>query len=440
VGSENASPANRSETAGRGSAGSEESDAARGSEPSADAPSGRQVREADGGQFWVGLLSGTSCDAVDAALVEIWDRPMRMELRSALEIPMPAALRQRIEAASEGALTPREWSALDLELGERLGRAAEAVARSASIPLDRVEGVASHGQTVGHFPEESPAGSVQLGSPHVIHAITGAPVLHDFRSADLAAGGQGAPLTPWMHVHCLASAKERRAVLNLGGFTNVTYLPGPDPSQVIAFDPGPGNALLDRGARSTSAGREAFDRDGAHAARGRVRQAVLARLLEDPYFARMPPKSTGHEHFGADFFARAQAWVEECGGSSDDLFSTLTELTVRSIVCAAKRYFPTEVDRWLIYGGGVSNLELRARLERALAPTPVESTATYGFPHEALEAMAFAFLGWSSMRGICNNLPQATGARHPVVLGSLSPPHPRGGHDRRGRTRVRPRA
>ncbi len=372
--------------------------------------------------LWIGLLSGTSCDAIDAALVEIRPGPIQLKLRAALEVPMPAHLRERIEVASTCSLAAREWVALDVELGERLAKAAAAVANCGGIALAEVEGIASHGQTIGHFPDSKHRGSLQLGSPHVLHARTGVQVIHDFRSADLAAGGQGAPLTPWMHAICLSSPRERRAVLNLGGFTNVTYLPGTDPRAAVGFDPGPGNALLDRAARFASQGREHCDRDGARAGSGRVVEAVVEELLRDPYFRRPPPKSTGHEYFGAEFFERARLGVQATGGNLDDLFSTLTELTVQSIVDAAKRFFPGCVDRWIVYGGGLANLELRARLERSLAPTPVESTAAYGFPHEALEAMAFALMGWCSLRGVPSNLPNVTGAERPMVLGSLTPP------------------
>jgi anhydro-N-acetylmuramic acid kinase len=373
--------------------------------------------------LWIGLLSGTSADAVDAALVRIGDRPGDLELIAALEVPLPDALRARVHRAAEGLLSPRELLRLDTELGERFSDAARAVAAAGEVDLAKIEGIGSHGQTVGHFPEPGVRGSLQLGSPSVIHAATGLPIVHDFRAADLAVGGQGAPLTPFLHLHCFAAEDERRAVLNLGGFTNVTYLPGPHADRVIAFDPGPGNALLDRAARWASRGMQRFDENGGRAARGRALKPVLDELLGDPYFAMAPPKSTGHEHFGKRFFARARSAIDAAGGEVEDLFATLQELTVQSIVQAAERFFPEPVDRWLIYGGGVRNSGLRQRLEQVLAPAPVDSTDAHGIPHGALEAITFALLGWCSMRGLPGNLPSATGASRPIVLGSLTPPH-----------------
>jgi anhydro-N-acetylmuramic acid kinase len=373
--------------------------------------------------LWIGLLSGTSADAVDAALVRIGERPGDLELVAALEVPLPDALRARVHRAAEGLLSPRELLRLDTELGERFADAARAVARAGEVELAEIEGIGSHGQTVGHFPEPGVRGSLQLGSPTVIHAATGLPVVHDFRAADLAVGGQGAPLTPFLHVHCFGSPRERRAVLNLGGFTNVTYLPDARPEGVVAFDPGPGNALLDRAARWASRGKQRFDENGSRAARGRALKPVLDVLISDPYFATPPPKSTGHERFGARFFARAREAVDAAGGEVEDLFATLQELTVQSVVQAAQRFFPGPVDRWLIYGGGVRNSGLRQRFESALAPAPVDTTDEHGIPHGALEAMTFALLGWCSLRGLPGNLPAATGAERLVVLGSLTPPH-----------------
>jgi len=369
--------------------------------------------------LWIGLVSGTSADAVDAALVEIGDTADQIALREHLEHPLPRELREHLRALeTRGSL--RELLRLDLEIGERFADAARAVAERAGVALSAVEGIGSHGQTVAHHPEPGIQGSLQIGSPSVIHARTGRPVVADFRSADLAVGGQGAPLTPFLHRACLSDARECRAVLNIGGFTNVTYLPAGG-GRVVAFDPGPGNALLDRAAQWASKGRTSFDDAGRDAARGSVLADVLEALLEDAYFAASPPKSTGHERFGAAFFERARDAVLERGGSAADLQATLAALTVASVVDAV-RFFPAPPERWLVYGGGTRNTALMTSLAAALAPAPVETTASYGMPCEALEAIAFALLGWCAARGIAGNLPEATGAREAVVLGSLTPP------------------
>jgi anhydro-N-acetylmuramic acid kinase len=369
--------------------------------------------------LWIGLVSGTSADAVDAALVEIGDSADQLRLVAHLEHPLPRELREQLRALeSRGSL--RELLRLDLELGERFADAARAVAERAGVPLAGVEGIGSHGQTVAHYPEPGVQGSLQIASPSVIHARTDRPVVADFRKSDLAVGGQGAPLTPFLHRACLGDPLECRAVLNIGGFTNVTYLPAGG-GRVVAFDPGPGNALLDRAAQWASKGRTSYDDKGRDAARGSVLGDVLEELFDDPYFEAPPPKSTGHEHFGAAFFERARDAVLERGGSAEDLQATLAALTVASVVAAA-RFFPTPPQRWIVYGGGTRNTALMTGLAAALAPAPVETTARYGIPCEALEAMAFALLGWCAARGIAANLPEATGAREAVVLGSLTPP------------------
>ncbi len=368
-------------------------------------------------------MSGTSADAVDAALVRIPESPAGLELVARASQPLSDELRARIHGALAGSIELRELVRLDADLGERFADAALAVLRAAGVEPSEVEGIGSHGQTVGHFPEPEVRGTLQLGSAARIHARTGLPVVCDFRRADMAAGGQGAPLTPFAHHALFAREGETRAVLNIGGFTNVTYLPGADPARAIAFDPGPGNALLDRAVRKLSGGRERFDRDGARAARGRVLERALDALLAEPYFALPPPKSTGHERFGAAFLDEAERRVHEAGGGDDDLLATLAALTVASVARAAERFFPAPPARWLLCGGGACNPVLVAGLRQALRGARVESTEAHGIPVDALEAIAFALLGWASARGRAGNLPAATGARHPAVLGAAVPPH-----------------
>jgi anhydro-N-acetylmuramic acid kinase len=372
--------------------------------------------------LWIGMISGTSADGVDAALVRLGGSPREIELLGYVEVPLEEDLRTRVHAAGTGSVRLRDLVALDVLLGERFAAAALELLEQAGVRAQDVAGIGSHGQTVGHYPEADVRGSLQIGDPTVIQARTGIPVIADFRRADLAAGGQGAPLTPFFHHAVFADDAEPRAVLNIGGFTNVSYLPDCRPEQVVAFDPGPGNALLDRAARFVSEGAERFDRDGAGARRGRVQPDVLAELLADPYFSKPPPKSTGHEYFDADFFERARERVGAAGGDGDSLLATLTALTVESVADAARRFFPEPVERWLVYGGGVRNPALLEGLRAKLAPAVVETTDAFGVPPAALEAMAFAVLGWCSARGIPGNLPAATGAERAVVLGAAVPP------------------
>lgn len=372
--------------------------------------------------LWIGLSSGTSADAVDAALVRFGASPRELELLAYTETPLDASLRKRIHEVSQGEISARELVRLDVELGARLAEAALSVAQKAGVRPADVEGIGSHGQTVGHFPESEVGGTLQLGAPSVLHEQTRIPVIADFRMADLAAGGQGAPLTPFFHQIRFAAAGEARAVLNIGGFTNVSWLSGDDSQPVVAFDPGPGNALIDRAARWSSNGAESFDRDGRGAGRGHVIPEALRALLDDPYFASPPPKSTGHEHFGEACFETARADVEARGGTPDDLLATLSALTVESIALAAERFFPAPADRWIVYGGGAQNPVLLSALRKRLAPVRVELSDDHGLRGDAVEAVTFAVLGWCAARGQPCNLPEATGASRAVVLGAATPP------------------
>jgi anhydro-N-acetylmuramic acid kinase len=367
-------------------------------------------------------MSGTSADAIDAALVRLGESPRELELVRFRSYPLPDALRTRIQGSPGAPLALRDLLALDRAVGERFAEAALALLADAGVRADEVSGIGSHGQTLAHHPEPEVRGTLQVGSAAEIHARTGIPVVSDFRRADVAAGGQGAPLTPFLHHARFATPEERRAVLNIGGFTNLTWLPDASPERVIAFDPGPGNALLDRAARWASHGRERFDDGGARARRGRIDESLLEELLSDPYFARPPPKSTGHEHFDAAFFERARRGIERTAGTPEDLLATLVALTVEGVARSAERFLAEAPDRWLVCGGGVHNRTLLERLERRLAPVPLDRTDAHGLPGDAVEAVCFAVLGWASSRGLPGNLPAATGASRAVVLGSATPP------------------
>jgi anhydro-N-acetylmuramic acid kinase len=372
--------------------------------------------------LWIGLLSGTSADAVDAALVRIGDSIRDLTLVAFCSIPLPGSLRKHIHEIPQAPVPIRNLAQLDVAIAERLAEAALEVAREAGVRPEDIEGIGSHGQTVGHFPEPEVRASLQLGAPAVIYERTRIPVIADFRSADLAAGGQGAPLTPFFHHACLAEASECRAILNIGGFTNLSYLPDLDPGHVIAFDAGPGNALIDRAARWASGGSERFDRNGSRARLGRADPTTVQELLGDAYFSRRPPKSTGHEYFDQKFFERARERVLSQGGGPNDVVATLTELTVESIRDQAGRFFPTQPSRWIVYGGGVWNTALLDGLRARVAPASLELSDDHGIPADAFEAVTFAVLGWCAARGTPSNLPSATGARRAVVLGTATPP------------------
>ena len=316
----------------------------------------------------VGLMSGTSADAIDAALVEWPDtaaaRPFR--LLAYREDALPADLRDRIHRLAAGRVPGgealRELAALDVLLAERFAEAARAVVGQAGLALADVDAIASHGQTVGHFPELH--ATLQLGDPSVIAERTGRTTVADFRPRDLAAGGEGAPLAPFLHYALLADPKESRLVLNLGGIANVTWLPaGGGPDDAIAFDVGPANALLDGAVVAATEGRERMDRSG------RVDRALLARLLDDDYLRRAPPKSTGRERYGS---AEAEALVAEsqaAGRALEDLLATLTAFTADAIGLAWREHLARaggSLARVLVGGGGARNPALLAALGRAL--------------------------------------------------------------------------
>jgi anhydro-N-acetylmuramic acid kinase len=274
--------------------------------------------------------------------------------------------------------------------------------------------VASHGQTLWHDGQSST--TLQIGDPFLIREAIGATVCYDFRSADCAAGGHGAPLVPYVDALLLRDAKEDRVALNLGGIANVTLLPGD--GDVVAFDTGPANVLLDAFvAQRTGA---EFDRDGAVASRGRVDGDALAAMLADPYFSAIPPKTTGRERFGAHFLAQHSAVLDKL--SAQDGAATLTELTAATIAGAVTRYGFSPA-RVIVSGGGAHNRTLLDRLAARFGGAAMELSDRHGLPADAKEAMAFVVLGYETLRDRTGNVPAATGARHPAVLGAIAPHH-----------------
>ena len=377
-------------------------------------------------------MSGTSADAVDAALVE-WPgsaevRPFR--LLAFREDPLPDPLRTRIHrlaaARVPGPDVLRELLALDVELGERFAASAAAVAADAGVPLGDVAAIASHGQTVAHHPELR--GTLQLGDPSVLAERTGRPVVADFRARDLAAGGEGAPLAPFFHWAALADPAEGRLVLNLGGIANVTWLPaGASAENVVAFDVGPANSLLDGVVAAATEGRERMDAGGARARRGRVDPALLGRLLDDDFLRRAPPKSTGRERYGA---AEAEALAREsaaAGRSLEDTLATLTAFTAEAVAQAWRDHLAPRggaLARVLVGGGGARNATLLGALRSALRGVVVEPCDAVGVPADAVEAMAFSLFGRNALIGVPNHLPVCTGASGARVLGELVPATP----------------
>jgi anhydro-N-acetylmuramic acid kinase len=366
--------------------------------------------------LYLGLISGTSADGIDAALLALDPHP---HLLAALTHPYPESLRGRLLALisrRQPAATPDELGELDARVGLCFAEAALALLARAEVPAAAVRAIGSHGQTLSHRPGGDPPHTWQIGDPARIVERTGITTVADFRRRDVAAGGQGAPLVPAFHAACFRNPREERAVLNLGGIANLTVLPSDPAAPVLGFDCGPGNALLDEWIERQRG--QPCDRGGDWAASGRIDEELLATLLADPFFADPPPKSTGREYFNL-------GWAEErypglLALDPADVQATLLELTARSVVSALLAHAPS-TRRILVCGGGVHNRRLIARLAALLAPRRIESTAMHGIDPDFVEAAAFAWLAAATVAGRPGNLPEVTGAHGPRILGAIYP-------------------
>jgi anhydro-N-acetylmuramic acid kinase len=365
----------------------------------------------------IGLMSGTSLDGIDAALVEILPRKDGTYALDLLRFSTTAFDAELLRAL-RAALPPNDGgvaivAALHRALGEAYAKAALAVAARQPIGY-----VASHGQTVWH--DGSRQVTLQLGDAFAIRELLGATVCYDFRSADCAAGGHGAPLVPHVDALLFSSPREDRVTLNLGGIANVSLLPKGERGEIVAFDTGPGNMLLDAFVSERSGGERNIDRDGALAAAGGVEPELLATMLADAYFAQSPPKTTGRERFGAQFLTPHRERLARL--SVEDGLATLTELTAASIAAAVERAGFAQA-HVIVSGGGARNRHLVARIAARLSQARVEASDAMGIPAEAKEAMAFAVLGYETLRGRAANIPYATGAARAVPLGAIAPYH-----------------
>jgi anhydro-N-acetylmuramic acid kinase len=372
-------------------------------------------------QLFIGLISGTSADGIDAALVRFTDDgdTTHCELVHGRTYPWPEELRSRLITLGQGAPVNSldEVGTLDVRIGEHFAAAALQLARDAGITARDVLAIGSHGQTLRHRPAGAAFDgrypfTMQLGDAHLIAERSGITTVADFRRRDVAAGGHGAPLLPALHNALLHSPREDRAVLNLGGIANFTLLPAH--GNVRGFDTGPANALMDAWcARHTG---QAFDAGGAFAAQGACDAALLQRLLDEAWFALPPPKSTGREVFHLE-------WVEarlRGNETAADVQATLLELTAASVAGALLAHQPG-TRRVLVCGGGVHNARLLERIAARLPDAVVESTARHGVDPDFVEAMGFAWLARQALLGKPGNLPSVTGARGPRVLGVVYP-------------------
>lgn len=379
------------------------------------------------GVLVLGLMSGTSADAIDVALVRCSPGGARFENFAAIPYP-PKARAIALRLAEGRATTSAEISQANFLLGEVFAAAALAACKRFRLRPAQVALIGSHGQTIYHqgaatrFGGRRVASTLQIGEPSVIAERTGITTVADFRPADMAAGGQGAPLVPFVDYLLYRSVRVGRAALNIGGIANVTVIPrGAALEDVFAFDTGPGNMVIDALVRQFTRGRQQFDRNAAIARDGRLLPGLLARLLRDPYFRVKPPKSTGREQYGEAYLRKLLASPEARGARAEDLVRTATILTAVSIVdafhhCVQPR---AKVEELIVSGGGAHNPLLIAQLEAGLSGVRVRPSRELGIPEDAKEAFAFAVLAYETIRRRPSNVPRATGARKPQILGKI---------------------
>jgi anhydro-N-acetylmuramic acid kinase len=363
--------------------------------------------------------------------VEIAGRGLKSRVRLIrfATYPYPPALRARLVRLTHNGRV-EDLSRLNVYVGELFARAAIRIAKDAGLPLSRIALIGSHGQTICHQPVPIKLGgfkirsTLQIGEPSVIAERTGITTVADFRPRDMAAGGEGAPLTPYLHTILFHNPNRPRLVVNIGGISNVTYLPcDAGLENILAFDVGPGNMLIDGIVQHRTNGRRAMDRGGAMARRGRVHERLLSELLRHPFLNRKPPKTTGREVFGRAMIERVVRRAKVLRLNPWDLLATVTAFTARAIAHAYERFILSRgsIVEVIVGGGGTRNPTLMEFLQEAFGPIPVYSFEEFDLDSRALEAMAFALFAYGTIQGEPNNVPSATGAKRPVMMGKIVP-------------------
>ena len=379
----------------------------------------------------IGLMSGTSADGVDAALIKISENGLRtkIQLIEFETFPYPAEIQEMVLAAS----SPEKGTIdlichLNFRLGDIFARAALSILEKTNISNNEVDFIGSHGQTIRHFPEgheDFPGNlpsTLQIGEPSVIAEKTGIKTVADFRTRDMAAGGLGAPLAPFAHFLLFHHKENSRIVHNIGGISNLTFLPKRgDIDKVVAFDTGPGNMLIDGLVSHLSKGQKPFDRDGEWASKGKINNDLLSFMMEHPFIKKPPPKATGREEFGEVFLRKVLTKAEELKITENDLVTTITAFTAESIIINYKDHIlkidcPSEI---IFCGGGIHNNFLMDRIKNKLSEITISTTEKYGISPDALEAVSFAILANETIHGNPSNLPSVTGAKRKVILGKI---------------------
>lgn len=397
----------------------------------------------------VGIMSGTSLDGIDVVLTEIRRLPpdpqdVTTEAAASAGVdtlrhiddhfmPFPAAVRDELLTLAGGREGgTRRLTLMDRLLGELYAEAVEALMARQTPDARTPDLIAMHGQTLYHslsterYLGYDLSGTLQLGDPSPLAERFGCPVVSNFRVRDVAAGGLGAPLVPFVDYALYSHPDEDRVYLNIGGISNLTFVPagrGPSPERaaaVVAFDTGPGNMLIDQAVTDLTDGTATFDRDGAMAAKGTPSRTLLDSWMADPYYAKAPPKNSGRENYGDATYRRMKAEATAAGLSDADLVATLTAFTARVNAEAIRHFCPRLPDRLVVSGGGSRNPFLMASLRRELPTLAVDDGDILGYANDAKEALCFAYLGYKRLLGEVNTLPQTTGARHPVIMGIVT--------------------
>ena len=378
----------------------------------------------------IGLMGGTSADGVDAALVQIdgYGSETKVKQMGYVSIPFEDAVRERILQIAQGDFGgSRELARMNVLLGQLYMEACTRLCRVAGIPFEKVDLIGSHGQTVYHQPQKERylgrevATTYQIGDVSILCEEIGAPVVSDFRVRDMAAGGQGAPLVPYTEYLLYRKKDEDVALQNIGGMGNVTFLPGGGQmSQLIAFDTGPGNVLIDAVVAKISDGKVRYDDGGRMAAEGHVSKELLRWLMDDGYLRQAPPKTTGREKYDLSYQQKLYQKANSLGVMEYDLLATVTRYTAETIAYALRNHLPRLPQTLVLGGGGSYNQTLVSQIRELLPEVQVVCNEELGWNGDAKEAVAFAILANETIHGQCNNAPAATGALHPVIMGKIS--------------------
>ena len=354
-----------------------------------------------------GIMSGTSLDGVDVAVIDI--HKSKWNLLGWKFTPYPTSLREDVLAVSNCETHTRAISRLNFRLGEVYANSV----LKCGVPVEKIDLIGCHGQTIYH----EGSNTLQIGEAAVIAELTGKPVVNDFRPRDIAAGGKGAPLVPFVDYFLFRDKKLFRVALNIGGIANITALPPrAKPGEIVAFDTGPGNMAIDALVARATRGKQRFDRDGRIALKGKADPRVLDLFLKDQFYRANPPKTAGREQFGVEFVDR----LVRTGLPMDDLIATATALTAATISAGIRRFLPGIPDELIVSGGGVHNPVIMAYLASFLPEAHIRTSADYGIDPDAKEAIAFAILAYQTWHRRPGNLPSATGASHDVVLGKIT--------------------